>query len=362
VSDKLYAALQVCLTALEHGDDLETALAMFPDLEVELRPALEAAEKALEAGRFNIPYEIVQNSQTRLMGHAAQLREKPPIKGWFGIPRVVTAVLIALFIVLAGGAGLVTVSAQALPGDPLYAMKRTVEKVGLTLAFNENAKQSLQTTYSQRRKDETRELLKLDRSERVSFEGDVDAINSDIWTIDGIHVQITPTTEISGLIEPGMGVEVDGDVKSGGWIQAYTIKLRRYELFGSLEHIQEHAWVVDGTRFLINKFTFIEEDIEIGDSVVVLLQVKDNGELTAVSIHESEESSGSAESSTDEDVDDTEEDDAEEISISEPTHEREKPEVTEIHESEESEEKEDSLETHETEDPDESEHNSQSDD
>ena len=46
MNDTLIAALDDCLTALEHGADLEECLRRYPDLAEQLRPELEAVQIA----------------------------------------------------------------------------------------------------------------------------------------------------------------------------------------------------------------------------------------------------------------------------------------------------------------------------
>lgn len=286
---KLFDALEDCLAALEQGAELNDVLARHPDLEADLRPVLEAAEKALEAAGFSVPSEAIQQSRTRLLGHAAQLRGKRPTKRWFGLPRAAVVALTAGFVILISTGGLLTASAQSLPGDTLYSMKRAVEKVSLTLTSGEKAKRSLQDEYNQRRIEETMALLKLGRSEMVTYEGVVNEKTADFWVVDDIRTLVMPNTNIVGQIDVGMGVEVTGEVQPGDWVEATTIRLRIYRFSGTVESIGDDEWLISGRKVRLDDLTLVDNDVRVGDLVMVLVAVDDLGDLTALSILQEED-------------------------------------------------------------------------
>ena len=359
MSDRLFDTLQDCLTAMEQGAELNEVLARYPDLEAELRPALEAAEIARETANFSVPSEAAHRSRTRLLGHAAQLREKRPTKRWFGLPRAATVALTAVFVVLISAGGLLTASAQALPGDTLYSMKRAVEKVSLTLASGEKAKRSMQDDYNQRRIDETVALLKLGRSEKVTFEGVVSEKTDNFWMVADVRTLVMPNTSIVGQIEVGMGVEVAGEVQPGDWVEAITITLRTYQLYGTLQQIQDDKWVVEGVSLKVNELTLIDDGIEVGDDVVALLRVDDSGESTALAILEADDEPSSQgeespsttetqESPTEEDEVESEGTDENKTETPEPSHETDESEDTGTPEPDETDEHDDTSEPDET--------------
>jgi len=349
MSERLFDKLQDCLTAMEQGAELNEVLARYPDLEADLRPVLEAAENARETASFSVPSEAAHRSRTRLLGHAAKLREKHPPQRWFGLPRVATVALTAAFVVLISAGGLLTASAQALPGDALYSMKRAVEKVSLTLASGEKAKRSMQAEYNQRRIDETVVLLKLGRSEKVTFEGVLNEKTDNFWMVDDVRTLVMPNTRIMGQIEVGMGIEVTGDVQPGDWVEAITITLRTYQLYGTLQQSQDDRWLVDGMSFIVDDLTLIDDGIEVGDDVVALLRVDDNGEATALAILEAddepssqgEDSPSETDSETETQQPPTEEDESE---TPESTQESDEPEDTGTPEPDETDEPDDTSE------------------
>lgn len=224
MNEEILNAFQECLVALEQGEMLEQVLARYPDLEDELRPALETVRMAKIPAEIEVTPELLHRSRTRLLGHAARLKRTRP-RSLFGLSRFAGALLAGAFVVLISVGGLVTASAQALPGDTLYGMKRVVENVRLSITSDGNSKQNLQASYDQRRIDETLRLLELGRSQEVTFEGVVKEKSAETWLVDEIQVHLTSDTIILGTIGLGMSVEVEGIVLPGYVVEAIQIEL-----------------------------------------------------------------------------------------------------------------------------------------
>lgn len=71
----------------------------------------------------------------------------------------------------AGVVGMVTASAQAVPGDPLYPIKRTVEQIQVSLQPSENGKSTVQLAAAERRLTEATELAKKDSPDSAALVG-----------------------------------------------------------------------------------------------------------------------------------------------------------------------------------------------
>ncbi|NIM94898.1 MAG: hypothetical protein GTO18_14450 [Anaerolineales bacterium] len=284
MSDRIYAALEVCLEALDTGVELDKVLTLYPDIQQELRPALEGAIAAHAYSNADVPTESISRSRTHVLGYAAQMRGKGNSFSWFGLPRLVTGSLIAFALVILSAATLLTASAQAIPGDRLYPLKRTAEQVSLSVAPSQSLKRSLQKSYAKRRTDETKALLLVGRNEPVTFEGVVNTQTNGSWIVDDIRVELTPDTNIIGRIEVGMGVDVSGEVLATGSIAADTIRLRTFRLSGPIEAITPSSWTISGMSILLNELTLIDNGIRIGEHALVLVQVDDEGSYIALAI------------------------------------------------------------------------------
>ncbi|MBM3122917.1 MAG: hypothetical protein FJZ97_12145, partial [Chloroflexi bacterium] len=286
MSDRLYDALEVCRAALATGVTLESALGLYPELAGELRPALEAwqAMVALQDAT-PIPTARLQRSRTRLLARAAQMRGTParPAIRFPGLPRMAFAALTVLVAVLLGWGGLTTASAQAIPGDPLYRFKRANEDLQLRLTPGER-RGNLKVEFDERRSSELMDVLKLGRSAVIEFTGVVRAPIAAGWDVDGVRVIVGPETEVTGEIAPGVTVEVEGSTVSDGSVLAREMRLAGLALEGTVESIGASAWIISGQQVAVGPSTTLSIGLRLGDRVLALIDVEDEGPGTARAI------------------------------------------------------------------------------
>ncbi|MBM3152662.1 MAG: hypothetical protein FJZ96_10770 [Chloroflexi bacterium] len=222
----LSSALQDGLQALDGGMSLEECLARHPGLADQLRPLLETAQVARSVGSLPVPGNAATRGRARTLAHAARLRQaNRPLPRLGGTGRVVAASLAALVFLALTGNGLIAASANALPGDPLYAIKRTVEDVRLGLAGDPQTEEKIEQEISTQRLEETEILLSEQRVEDVEFKGLVNEQLPDGWLVAGIPVRVTEETEVEGMISIGMLVEVDGQTQPDGSVLAERIRV-----------------------------------------------------------------------------------------------------------------------------------------
>ena len=96
--------------------------------------------------------------------------------------------LLLLFLGVVGGA--VSIAADALPGDALYAVKRVTEQVRLVLTLDPAARDRYQHQLAETRREEVREIVRLERQARVQFQGYLEAVADDVWVVDGLTVRV----------------------------------------------------------------------------------------------------------------------------------------------------------------------------
>ncbi len=152
----LEEAFNECLELLRAGQSVEGYLRMHPELAAELAPLLELAGwvRRQRAVPSRAP-EVAALSRQRFMAAAQNLAVgRRPARGFFDAlamwwagfmaglagprrPAYVLATLLIVIILLGLSATqIITASAEALPGDPLYQVKLVAEQVQLTLARN----------------------------------------------------------------------------------------------------------------------------------------------------------------------------------------------------------------------------------
>jgi hypothetical protein len=257
--------LIIALNDLEKGATVDECLGNYPLLSHELRPALEAARAAHSIAVVDAPTEAINRSRTKILGHAARLRSEKNSKiSLFRLPAsVFTALLIALVLLL-GSRELVVVSAESLPGDSLYPIKRAVQDIRVRLAPNLEAQHEIEAQYRKQRNDEVLALIDRGLTRKVSFEGIVEMMLPAKWMVGGIPVRLTDETIVIGDIRFGSMIEVEGSTTEDGWVEAHELHLREFKYIGQVETIEKNFWIISGTEFELTSITQIDSSIQIG--------------------------------------------------------------------------------------------------
>ncbi len=206
---QLEAELIECLDALAQGEALERILARYPQDTAQLRPLLETAA-GLAARRLEPSEAAKMRSREKFLAQAGSLRRTAPRKTLGFLPRLAAGFVAAALVAGVLGTGAVAASGTALPGDPLYGLKRTVEDMRLQSASSPTQRQALQIEFEQRRISETNELLDAGRKGEVEFTGIIEAIQPNAWIVSGLVVQLDANTQIAGTPRINQVAEVHG--------------------------------------------------------------------------------------------------------------------------------------------------------
>jgi len=153
--------LDICLDRITlKGDSIEQCLGSYPEQAAELEPLLRASFSVIEASSIKPRPEFKKAAKHRLLS-ALEAEERKraerriPFWGWQRRWALALTVILALLLI---GGGTVTASADSLPGDALYQVKTTTEKVQGFFTFGDEAKASFHIKLAQRRLHEL-ELL-----------------------------------------------------------------------------------------------------------------------------------------------------------------------------------------------------------
>jgi hypothetical protein len=212
-----------CLDALAQGESVEHILARYPQDAAQLRPLLQTAA-SLSALRLEPSEAAKMQSRQSFMAQADLLRRTAPRKTLSFLPRFATGFIAAALVAAVLGTGAVAASGAALPGDPLYGLKRTVEDVRLQSASSPALRQELQREFEQRRVDETNELLDTGREGEVEFTGTIEEIQPNAWIVSSLVVQLDANTQIVGTPQINRMAEVRGVTGSNG-LRATSISI-----------------------------------------------------------------------------------------------------------------------------------------
>ena len=156
--------LDECITRVLNGESVESCLARHPAQAAELEPALRTVVAMAQSARSEVSTAAKQRGRQALRAEIAALnRELPvarsPLVRWLRWPAAppfkwAVAALVIVAVVFGGGAGTVAASTDAIPGQPLYPVKRIAEQARLGLQFSTEGKASLQVAYAERRAQE----------------------------------------------------------------------------------------------------------------------------------------------------------------------------------------------------------------
>jgi hypothetical protein len=210
--------LQESLDFMERGESIEQILARYPELAGALRPFLETAIQ-LTTLAAQPSLAAKKQSQQAFLAHATSLKATPiQPSPWYRLrqlllPLVSLAVVLILFSTAA-----VFVSTSAIPGDALYSVKRLAENIRLNQTSDPETAVSLTEQYRQERIREVLALLRTGRSAEVAFEGEIEAIQPEEWTVATIHVMLDAGTSIEGRPQVGELARVNGRTEDGAFV------------------------------------------------------------------------------------------------------------------------------------------------
>lgn len=214
--------LEDALALLAAGVSLADILAEAGDDAEWLRPSLELA---LEVGELQAAIAVPspEASLQRMLAYGQELAATAPPAasrsgrpslwaGFFGgawLPRLATGLVSALLLMVLLGGTLTVLAQRSLPGQPLYSLKRAGETVRLNLTFDTERRSQLLENFNQQRQTEARLLLEQNLVAAVNFSGQLDTLTATSLTLDGLALQLTPQTKITGNLAAGARIEVE---------------------------------------------------------------------------------------------------------------------------------------------------------
>lgn len=279
--DILEENIQAALSSDEGtGDDLPKDTV--PENLEELTPVIRALN---DIGMEEPSVEAQNRSRTQTLAAAAALRANRPAIG--SIPflfRPVAGVLAVLILVFITGFGLLEASAETIPGDALYPIKRSAESLASAVSEIRADSPTKTIDLNQRRIDEIHKLLTLGRITEIQFDGVIEEINGNTYIITGLPVQTTNATLQINLPQLEEKVRVLGTTTSEATIAAEVLLPLELEIIGLVEEINGSKWIVVGVEFDIGD---LERDpqIQVGDWVIIQLELDEGQQYLAVSLH-----------------------------------------------------------------------------
>lgn len=134
---------------------------------------------------------------------------------------ITIAAFIGLLMIAAGG--VVSASAQALPGEALYPVKLLADNLQIALAFNPEARAELEQQIQNERLQEVEQVLERGDAVTVNLTGEITAIGEGTIEVNGIQIKVDPEFIAQSGLKVGDKVTVKGSTTSNGSIQASQI-------------------------------------------------------------------------------------------------------------------------------------------
>ncbi|MFA5837866.1 MAG: DUF5667 domain-containing protein [Bellilinea sp.] len=261
-----YSLLENCLARLNAGEDLESILAQYPQQAAELRPLLTAALKARQSGSpLRIPASAQIDSRTRFLVEARRRQSQP--KAFFPRLNFAGALMTALILLFAGIFGTSLASAETVPGEALYPVKRVVEQAQLALTTSQTARLDLEEEFDRRRVAEAEELEQNGLTESVRVAGPLEESDDETWSVGGVKLKLTSEQAVLARTLIGSYIEVNGQIRGEEGIEVESLELRLFTFSGTLEAIQDTEWTVSGVKVLVMESTQITGKPKIGKRV-----------------------------------------------------------------------------------------------
>ena len=186
-NEELAQALDICLDqVLRDGSSIELCLQRYPEHAAELEPLLKLALETRRVLEFTpgaaAKAKARMTLQQAIRRRQVRRRRSTPwgILGGFsrqiaGPYRWAMGTAAAILVVVMGGTGIVTASSNSLPDEPLYPVKRVVERVKLSITFADHAKAQQHAVLAARRSEEMAVMAEKGDTKRVeNLAADVD--------------------------------------------------------------------------------------------------------------------------------------------------------------------------------------------
>jgi uncharacterized membrane protein YgcG len=323
----IYDILEDCLQSIEHGANVDSLLARYPQFADELRPLLKAALSARAMPLPSPSASGMRRGRAQFLQKAAEMREaKIPHSSRRSVIPLFQRLAIALGLTSAlvfSGTGLVSASSTALPGENLYPVKRTWEDVRLLFVFNVDSRDALESQYEQERLHEATKLLAEGRYETIEFVGVYQQLNGKDY-VSGIPVLFSVDVPKPSDLTDGVAVAITGRTNTDGFIVLETIALLpfgytvpvgqsvgsedgedKFKIEGVIDSLQASTAKVNGQTIYLDNAQIegvLVQGAKVeaegyyapdGKFIVTTIEVKDSGSLDSGSDNNSGSGGGS---------------------------------------------------------------------
>lgn len=251
------------LSQIKAGQQPEQVLSLLPEDKelvemVRLASGLQLSAMPASAG--------AQARSKQSMLRAAQSTQGGSRGGIFGSWLRAPQFALVLVLVIASLSFSGLVSAQALPGQPFYSIKRSMENVQLALTRDSTGRLQLEEVLDARRVNEVVRLRSSGQMASVQFAGWLQQDPTGDWSVQGIPLVLDEGSPYWNVLLNGAYVQITGQVSQAG-VRVETIELRLFEINGLLEKTASDQWQINGIPVEISANTQLFTPIDVGMEV-----------------------------------------------------------------------------------------------
>ena len=282
--------LDECLKELAAGQSLDAVLARYPKEADELRPLLLTAQNLKEVPVARPRSHVQQAGWQRFLGEAIAVRRARERRPAFGLwqPLAAAASLALVILSLSGGATVYAAS-RSLPDSPLYPIKLAAEEARLWFVFDEDDRAGTLLDQSETRMTEIRKLVQQGRPVEgnvlSAMRGRMTRATNIIDNRDAPQVLVVRANELSASQEE-MLIAIGENVSAGNrdeygkvLVVVHEVRIELQGLSepatrldpemlaqgissftGLVEQRQDDAWIIGGTKILVDEATIVEGD------------------------------------------------------------------------------------------------------
>lgn len=285
MNEAMIDALNDCLIQIQAGKSLEEVLNLYPNWAEDLRSLLMAA-LATQAMclELDVPAEAQAKSRARVLAkaQAANQSRPSPFSTVFLRYGPVLAGIAALAIILILGTGIA--SAAAVPGDIFYPVKLVRERTQLLFVTDPVKRLELEQSFDQERADEAEVLIEHGRASELTLSGTLIQNPDGRWYIAKVEIIFTGRLITDAEAIRNSYVDVHGVLQNSGTLLAEQVSLHQIEFNGVLQEINGDQWTVSRIPVMVNHSTDISGDAVQGSDVRVTATRGEDGNLVASEI------------------------------------------------------------------------------
>ncbi len=169
---KIDVLLNECIERIRRGETAAQCLASYPDNAAELEPLLKTVLSLNSVSELKARPEFRSYAKAQVLATVRGKAKGRAARRFSSLRWTWATIAVSVVAMVSAGSGTVIASANAIPGDPLYSVKRTVERAQLAVTPSDVGKAKLLANFTDRRVQEIGTMVqegKMDRVDRTSI-------------------------------------------------------------------------------------------------------------------------------------------------------------------------------------------------